>query len=31
LSGARVAPSNQDSVPIEVTTTSGFYRVIRVR
>lgn len=31
LGGARVAPSEQDSVPIEVTTTFGFYRVIRVR
>jgi len=31
LGGARVAPANQDSVPIEVTTTFGFYRVIRVR
>jgi len=29
--GARVASTIQDSVPIEVTTTFGFYRVIRVR
>jgi hypothetical protein len=31
LEGARVAPSSSDSLPIEVNSNSGFYRVIRVR
>jgi len=31
LEGARVAPSTEDSLPIQETTTFGFYRVIRVR
>ena len=31
LDGARVAPNSNDSLPIEVNSNSGFYRVIRVR